>query len=413
MPLFLLFIHLFIFIQEISSCLDKDERKSKLTCFTEQSFSEGSLKSMFNVNTCPLPETTDSIYSDQRDINHLLPSDFKIIMSIGDSFTTGLAARSDNWLDPSQWIEFPGITFACGGDDEAVTLPNFFKHYQPNKKELIGVSKGSRGFKSCLGICVPEWIYIPETDGLNAGISGGRSSELQIQVDYLLERLNCLLKEQQKLSSEKQDRKDWKFISLFIGMNDICSGSCNHVFDDDDNAVGHFNYYRLELIKALERIRKACPNTIIQLIQLFDISKYADTLQNNPNCQHIDWIWRDYICPCAKNNLGKNNLKKRIDKFNQILEQVWRSYRKQNEPKYSDFAIILSPVLKNINFTTNFQTAFASQFDCTHPSLVGHAHLSVILWNQLFVPSSEKHKINFTLPMKLYCPTSTDFIQVV
>lgn len=412
MLLFLLIVNLIILIQEISSYSDKDGMKLKPTDFTEQRLSERSLRFMFNVDNCPLPDTT-FIHSDQHDIYHLLPSDFKIIMSIGDSFTTGLAAKSGNWLNPSQWTEFPGITFGCGGDDGAVTLANFFRHYQPDKKELIGVSKGSRGFKSCLGVCVPEWLYIPETDGLNAGISGGRSSELQIQVDYLLENLNCLLERQQKISPGKQGRKDWKFISLFIGMNDICSGSCNQIFGGDENVAGHFSYYKSELIKALERIRKACPNTVIQLIQLFDISRYTDILKTNPNCQHIDWIWRDYICPCAKNDPGKDNLKKRIDKYNQVLEEVWRSYRKKNVPRYSDFAVILSPALKSINFTTSFQTAFASQFDCTHPSFVGHAHLSVILWNQLFVPSSEKHKINFTLPMELYCPTSTDFIQVV
>ena len=97
-----------------------------------------------------------------------------------------------------------------------------------------------------------------------------------------------------------------------------------------------------------------------------------------------------------------------------MIDQIWQSYRTaDNRPKHKDFVVLLSPVLKELNFTTDFHPSFSSSFDCAHPSTIGHAHIATALWNQLFLPSDKKLETAFKLPMDLYCPSKEDVIQVL
>lgn len=381
--------------------------------FRVETLSARSLSQLFQIGSCPVPQIQPS--QTRPNIYNVKPCDIKCIASIGDSFTTGLFAKHGYFLNPSRWQEYPGCAFCTGGDPDAITLANYFKHYHHHKCDLIGASKGCRCLKNCIGFCDPEWIYIPDKDGLNAGISGGKCTELELQVNYLVERLDALLQDQHnEQNCGHVEKNDWKFVTIFIGINDICSSNCETADTVTQNMVGHPGYYKRKLLDALDQLHKAWPNTIVQLIQLFDISQYASAMEKYPQCNHIDWIWTDYVCPCAKTEKGRELVKKRITKYNLVLEQVWESYRDQEgRPKHSDFAVLLSPVLKDLNFTTDFHPSFASEMDCTHPSTLGIAHIATAIWNQLFKPSNSKHLYPLRLPMDLYCPTQDDTIQVL
>jgi hypothetical protein len=115
--------------------------------------------------------------------------------------TTGYKNNCSNWrfghgrirscrIPPSQpvnllsLVENRGVSFSIGGDEGAITLGNYFAKYN---KDIIGRSIGNRG----PNICSPSFcggLYLPN-DKLNAARSGATSSNLQNQVDYLVQQM--------------------------------------------------------------------------------------------------------------------------------------------------------------------------------------------------------------------------------
>jgi len=72
----------------------------------------------------------------------LRPDDIKVVAALGDSITAGFGAKGiqdGTIINLNNLAEDRGISFAAGGDDGAITIPNFLKHYNPN---LIGASLG-------------------------------------------------------------------------------------------------------------------------------------------------------------------------------------------------------------------------------------------------------------------------------
>jgi phospholipase B1 len=394
--------------------------------------SSRSISRLFPISSCPRYDSyvsnrginydaygydkdTAMLESDVVDLFHIKPEDVRIIGSMGDSFTTGLFAGAGYFLNPTQWKEYPGVAFGTGADPGAATLANFFKHYQPNQRSLLGSSTGVRHVKSCLGVCSEDLIYLPETDGLNAGISGGKSSELELQYNYLNGRLRNLIG-MEALEPEPIRFNDWKFITIFIGINDLCALGQNALFPDDDeqNKPGHPKYYKRKLVNTLESLRRDWNNTIVQLVELFDISEYASVVEKYPQCQHIDWVWSGYVCSCVHTENGRRLMKERIKVYNKVLEDIWRLYRTNTGmPKHDNFVVLLSPAMKQLNFTTDFHASLASTMDCTHPSTLGHSFIATALWNQLYLPHKDKPSNPFRIPLELYCPGPDDYIQVL
>ncbi|KAI9243289.1 hypothetical protein EDC94DRAFT_71258, partial [Helicostylum pulchrum] len=85
-------------------------------------------------------------------VNDLRVDDIKVIGALGDSITAGLGIKGfnkspniiGNLLSAIQ--EYRGLSYSAGGDEDAFTIANYIKYYQPN---LLGWSVGQR----VLGIC--------------------------------------------------------------------------------------------------------------------------------------------------------------------------------------------------------------------------------------------------------------------
>lgn len=75
---------------------------------------------------------------------------------------------------PAEPLEYRGHSYAIGGDPDAITLPNIFKHYTDN----VGFSTGAHLPLECMGpLCLR-----PKSDALNAAMSGSVSTMLVGQV---------------------------------------------------------------------------------------------------------------------------------------------------------------------------------------------------------------------------------------
>lgn len=90
-------------------------------------------------------------------------------MTKGDSITAALVAKAPSRFLVNSTFENRGVSFAIGGDKDAITLPNIIKRFNPN---IIGASIGDHRIELCQGTnCLP-YQYVPELDRLNAAQSG-------------------------------------------------------------------------------------------------------------------------------------------------------------------------------------------------------------------------------------------------
>ncbi|OAD01374.1 hypothetical protein MUCCIDRAFT_165262 [Mucor lusitanicus CBS 277.49] len=126
-----------------------------------------------------------------QNVRDLRPDDFRIVMGLGDSVMAGFAAKGvqdNNFFNIKNLYENRGISFAMGGDDNTVTVPNIINYYSYN---LVGSSKRDHIISN--QIC-PDGQYRPKIDVLNAAQSGARSLNLNHQIDYILDYLDKVYK---------------------------------------------------------------------------------------------------------------------------------------------------------------------------------------------------------------------------
>ena len=134
-----------------------------------------------------------------------------------------------------------------------------------------------------IGVVCPPYQYKPEKDRFNAAQSGMMASNLTIELNYLLKQL---YKEPTEIVL-----KSYKYLNFFIGSNDICFRCSN---DLPWLSSEQFETY---LKSALDTIRKELPNTIVNLLGVFNVSQVYN-FRHEEYCK--GWgIVADYECSCA------------------------------------------------------------------------------------------------------------------
>lgn len=89
-----------------------------------------------------------------QSVHDLRIDDIKVIGAIGDSITAGFGIMGfDTTIDPiiatlNSYNEYRGLSYSIGGDQDAFTIPNYVKHYQPN---VTGYSVGKHIGEYCNG----------------------------------------------------------------------------------------------------------------------------------------------------------------------------------------------------------------------------------------------------------------------
>ncbi|CAG8511946.1 324_t:CDS:2 [Funneliformis mosseae] len=297
-----------------------------------------------------------------KSVHDLRVDDIEIIMALGDSITAALGAKGQDTnipIDFHKLYENRGVSFVMGGDPGAVTIANFIKHYSPLLK---GPSVGDHLFELCYGVICPPYQYKPDQDRLNAAQSGMMVSNLTMELIYLLDQL---YKE-----PIKDILKSYKYLNLFIGSNDICLRCSNNL---PWLSIEQFEYY---LLTTLETIREKIPNTVVNLLGVFNVSQVYELTRGEKYCK-LRRVIGDYECSCAylPGALGDLNRKKMDEtamEYNKAIQNVVNYYAS----KHSDsFAVMYQPF--DLDLLT-FPVDGLSSLDCFHPSKRGGS----IVWNE-------------------------------
>ncbi|KAI8906981.1 hypothetical protein DFJ77DRAFT_476145 [Powellomyces hirtus] len=345
-----------------------------------------------DIGACPpLPMRTTVPTS----VKDLRPDDFKAVMAIGDSITAAFAAEGMKLNPLENILENRGISFTMGGDKGAVTVANMLKRFSP---KIVGASTGDRIVSLCSGRLCGIGGYFPQ-DRFNAALSGAKVENLDRELNYLIKTV----KEDKTINYQK----DWKFMSMLIGANDMCD-VCDGTNLDGDT------YERL-IRAAFEKVRINLPNTVINVMSIFKVSEIWPLTKNELQCKIKRAVGLKALCGCAfvDGDTASGVAKRKVmDDYaaiwNQRLLKVVTEYR----GKYDNFAVILDPAGGNTPLT-QFDPSFVSNIDCFHPSERAHKYMARNLWNNLFLDSTNKtQKWPKDLDNNIYCPTATDRIQV-
>uniref|UniRef100_G1RZD0 Phospholipase B1, membrane-associated n=1 Tax=Nomascus leucogenys TaxID=61853 RepID=G1RZD0_NOMLE len=292
-------------------------------------------------------------------VHELRPADVKVVAALGDSLTTAVGARPNNSSDlPTSWR---GLSWSIGGDgnlETHTTLPNILKKFNPY---LLGFSTGT-------------W---EGTAGLNVAAEGAR--DLLSPQDINLE-------------------KDWKLVTLFTGVNDLC-----HYCENPEAHLA--TEYVQHIQQALDILSEELPRAFVNVVEVMELASLYQgqggkcamlAAQNNCTClRHLQSF-------LEKQELKKVNwnLQNGISSFS-----YWHQYTQRE-----DFAVVVQPFFQNtltpLNERGDTDLTFFSE-DCFHFSDRGHAEMAIALWNNMLEPVGRKTTSNnFTHSRaKLKCPS--------
>ncbi|KAG0170907.1 hypothetical protein DFQ30_001795 [Apophysomyces sp. BC1015] len=343
-----------------------------------------------SIADCPALTPRSPPATDARDLR---PDDIKIVAGLGDSLMAGFGAagiQGSSIVNLSSLHEIRGISYAVGGDDGAITIPNFVKRYSPT---LAGASVGEHLVEFCYGAICPPFQYRPSQDKLNAAQSGALAMDLEHELNYLLPAL--------KNFPGINYKTDWKMINIQIGSNDQC-GSCIDTLVDILTPEKYGSY----LDKALSRIHQNVPRVLVNLIGVFNVSGVYTVTTGQKYCEPFkftDFIFNKIECPCAldkKYHATMDNVAAGYD------QQVRSLYQKYKALSNENFAVMYTPAPINV---TSFPVDGFSNIDCFHPSTKGHQWIAKTVWNTLFEPQTNKPTIlNWDPNTQVYCPKNTD-----
>ncbi|VDN25174.1 unnamed protein product, partial [Cylicostephanus goldi] len=212
---------------------------------------------------CPIPDSRVP----PQDVHHLAPWDISVIGALGDSLTAGRAAGAEQISDLLS--DYRGLSFATGMDrnlTEQASLYNIFSQFSPNLKG------GS------VGIGLAE---DPLTAGFDMAVSGAVSADLPEQAVALVKRIR---------SNPSVDfNKDWKFVNIFIGSNDLCSVCLN----ETRYGPGQYIY---NMRKTLLYLRDNLPRTYVNILPPFHVDNLLETHKSdNAFCED----YHSLACSCV------------------------------------------------------------------------------------------------------------------
>ncbi|KAI9491110.1 hypothetical protein BDB00DRAFT_767667 [Zychaea mexicana] len=281
---------------------------------------------------CPrLPSRPDG---GAKSVKDLRPDDIKVVIGIGDSVMAGFGAKglqNDRFVSMKTLNEDRGVSFAMGGDIGATTLPNLIHYYTPS---LYGSSVGSQLFTICFGdeFC-PKGQYKPDIGYLNAAQSGARSSNLDHEIDYLLEQLD------DAYVSGTIKPQDWKLLTLFIGSNDICH-SCTTPTSLPPPFI-------MNVAAAVDRVRLTIRNVFLQIVGVMRVDEIFVESQNYPEyCQPFpfsDFVLHDHECECAHTPANRTVMATLTPQYNVGLQTIADSYMANDS-----FAVTFQPLKTDI-----------------------------------------------------------------
>ncbi|XP_036003468.1 phospholipase B1, membrane-associated isoform X2 [Fundulus heteroclitus] len=306
-------------------------------------------------------------------------ADIKVIAALGDSLTTAIGANATTVLGIP--IEFRHVSWSIGGYgtfQDVITLANILKLFNPN---LLGASPG----KTIHGM----HAHISDT-GFNLAVTGHNTFNLPGQTRELIDTLRGY----EGLNFEK----DWKLLTILMGMNDIC----DYCKDKALYSVDNFIHY---MTLSLEMLLNEVPRMIVNVVQILPMHTLREVQKPTPGC-----LLQRSFCSCLIEPVSRSpELQELVEvnlEFQKRLEKLLYSDRFFRE----DFAVVLQPFLKHADPPRLPNGKIDMTFfthDCFHFTIKGHEELAKGLWNNMFQPDGGKVIVSsFSEPISLNCPPS-------
>ncbi|ORY90432.1 hypothetical protein BCR43DRAFT_499287 [Syncephalastrum racemosum] len=354
-----------------------------------------------SIHQCPRLEPRERA---PTGVNDLRPDDIGVIAGIGDSIMAGFVARgvdpNRRYVTMSQFKEARGVSFAMGGDRDAVTLPNILEHY--TRGNLQGASIGSRSARICedeLGKLCGGTEH-DDDDYFNAAQSGATSKNFTEQAEYLIERIGR--------DTSLDDA--WKILTIFLGANDIVH-ACQAGYGASE--------FEERMRHGLRLLKRNINNVYINLIvpppanagvlikHSLDRTYAKPTVPPNPGYDRGN-------CPCCYESPGVSLLGMPISPLGQVsmtldstsLENSIRKLAKEFADPRPDATFTVA--YQNLN---NLPTRpkFFSNIDGYHPSKLAHTYMAKLLWNNMFRKEISRPPISAAHEgERVRCPTESD-----
>lgn len=349
-----------------------------------------------SIGECPSLEGRDAVPTSVHDLR---PDDFKVVMGLGDSVMAGFGARLLTMLEAQLINEYRGISFAMGGDPHSVTVPNFLRHY---RADLVGASRGTHLVELCHGSwCPPDEVaYRPASDRFNAAQTGAMSGNLGMEAKYLLQQV--------RHHPAVNVAQDWKLLTVFIGVNDVCQVACRN------DTAGVADAFESKVLLNLERIRERLPRTLVVLMELPDASQVHWFANRHTRClMSQPFIMME--CPCAMGSEDARwDMRLLTADYNGRLQRVAAKMNRlvaalQPDRALQDFAVVTLPFMRDTDLREDVPQHFMSKLDCFHPSLAAHQAMAAAYWRSLFQPHAQK-ATRLTDASGVFCPGEADRI---
>ncbi|KAM8832615.1 phospholipase B1, membrane-associated isoform 2-T2 [Spinachia spinachia] len=355
---------------------------------------------------CPDMSPSPSVPSS---VEFVKAADIKVIAALGDSLTTAIGANATTVLGIP--IEFRHVSWSIGGYgsfQHVITLANILKLFNPN---LLGAAPG----KTVHGM----QAHISET-GFNLAVTGHNTFHLPSQTRHLIDTLRGY----EGLNFEK----DWKLLTILMGMNDICDYCKDKALFSADNFI-HYITVSLEMLMNevkckqivfkdpvcprefsvaafgthLPRVVLQVPRMIVNVVQILPMQTLREVQRPTPGC-----LLQRSFCPCLIEPAARSA------ELLELVEVNWEFQRRLELLLYSDrffrdnFAVVLQPFLKHADPPRLPNGKIDMTFfthDCFHFTIKGHEELAKGLWNNMFQPEGGKMTVSsFSDPVTLSCP---------
>nr|XP_022333388.1 uncharacterized protein LOC111130532 [Crassostrea virginica] len=341
-------------------------------------FAEHVRKYQVSSSQLTLPNFPCSQYSVKRGattVHNLTPGDIKVVAGVGDSITAGTGIQAKTII--GLLTEYRGLSWSIGGDKEVedyVTLANIIKKYNP---EVKGFSLGRGDVDS-------------ENAHLNVANPGDQARDMPAQANLLVERM--------KSEPGVDFENDWKFITLFIGGNDLC----DYCDDKETFSTANFIAYVTE---ALDILHKNIPRAFVNVVETLNIADIS-ALNEGLICDTIHF----FLCRCGTfpTETEKEEMQAAVRSYQQGIRDLVSSGRYDTR---DDFTVVAQPFFEDtaIPRLPNTNEADLSYFapDCFHLSEKGHRAAAEALWNNMIEPVGDK-RLKWTPEEPIECPTESN-----
>ncbi|XP_036406044.1 phospholipase B1, membrane-associated-like, partial [Megalops cyprinoides] len=307
-------------------------------------------------------------------VHRLRPADVKVVAALGGSTTVGFGAKAKNIFQLN--TEYKGVSWSIGGDktlESITTLPNILRKFNPS---LHGFSRGQGSWQN----------------GFNMAAPRAKAHEIPAQIENLIKAM--------KADKKVDFEQDWKLVTLFVGVSDLCE----YCMDRDNLSPKNYSFH---LMQSLDLLYREVPRVLVNVLEVLQIDGLRRMKDDSLGCS----VLQGYMCPCillpGEDSLELSEMRRINQDYQAETEYLISTGRYDGR---EDFTVVLQPYFRHPIMPLTGEGKPDQSFfsaDCFHFSERAHAEMAISLWNNMLEPVGRKQVYNnFTHDRsKIQCPT--------